>query len=239
MISTGKVLAAATFMVPAALVGSGGLMLAYARKCRDQCRTHIPRTFGMAILALVWGSQCALADSAASAAPSSPPEQHALVILDTSDIESFNRIIDLISELDAEVPQAYPPNAFVTTVNPKVERALRQHAAVHSVHTDRVNPATYARFGGQAEAAANIWNTAFRGTPDAGLAPSASVAAPEWGDTDALIPPLEEAPGIMRAPRAPSSNQTSEFMAGKVVYSVVFVEFERRHRKLLAGRCTN
>jgi hypothetical protein len=43
---------------------------------------------------------------------------------------------------------------------------------------------------------------------------------PEWSEPDGLVPPPED-PG---EGGAPSSTQSSEFMAGNIVYSVVFVE---------------
>jgi subtilisin-like proprotein convertase family protein len=147
----------------------------------------------------------------------------ALVILSTLDLTSFHETLELVRANGGEVPQAYPPNAFVATLNANVELALRQHPAVVRVERDMVDPAPLRALGGQAEMAAHIWNTVFRGILDPIAASTASGPPPEWREPGFLVPPPEP-PGIRTVPGAPSSTQTSEFMAGTVAYSVVFVE---------------
>ena len=150
-------------------------------------------------------------------------EDDALVILSTLDLGSFQGAIATVRNNGGEVPQAYPPNAFVTTLSPEVELALRQHPAVARIERGVVEPASLTDLGGQAETAAHIWNTVFRGVPDPIAAAAPAGSAAEREGPDFLIPP-PQAPGVTTVPGAPSSTQTSEFMAGTVVYTVVFVE---------------
>jgi hypothetical protein len=150
-------------------------------------------------------------------------EDDALVILSTLDLGSFQGAIATVRNNGGEVPQAYPPNAFVATLSPEVELALRQHPAVARIERGVVDPASLTPLGGQAETAAHIWNTVFRGVPDPIAAAAPPGPPPERLGPDFLIPP-PEAPGVRTVPAAPTSTQTSEFMAGTVVYTVVFVE---------------
>jgi hypothetical protein len=150
-------------------------------------------------------------------------QDDALVILSTPDLGSFQGAIAAVRDNGGEVPQAYPPNAFVATLNPGVESALSQLPAVARIERRVVDPTSLTALGGQAETAAHIWNAVFRGVPDAIAAAAPSGLPPERQGPDFLIPP-PEAPGIQMAPGAPTSTQTSEFMAGTVVYTVVFVE---------------
>ncbi len=147
----------------------------------------------------------------------------ALVVLSTLDLTSFHGAIAAVRESGGEVPQAYPPNAFVATLNAEVELALSQHSAVARLERGVVDPASLRPLGGQAELAAHIWNTVFRGVPDPIAASAPAGPPPELDGPDFLIPP-PEAPGEPTVLGAPSATQTSEFMAGTVVYSVVFVE---------------
>lgn len=164
----------------------------------------------------------AAAQSSAQSAPSGS-NGNALVVLSTRDLNSFYGTIATVRKSGGEVLQAYPPNAFVATVNSSVELALRKHRAVAVVERGVTNPAALAGLGGQAQLGARIWNTAFRGVTDPTIPPP-SGSAPERQGPDAFIPPVEApaAGGIVAL--APTSSQTSEFMAGTIVYSVVFVE---------------
>jgi hypothetical protein len=159
---------------------------------------------------LIGGSQSALAG----------PDD-ALVILSTLDMRSFHEAVALVQDLGGEVPQAYPPNAFVVTINPGLERVIRQHPTVSALERGIVDPAVFARAGGQAETAAQIWNRVFLGVEDHPVTPSGP--APQRQGPDFVIPP-RQGPGPQAVANAPTSTQTSEFMAGSIVYSVVFVE---------------
>jgi len=185
---------------------------------------------GTGILGLSQGSGPGREAAAQPSGPA-PPGEHdisvkrydALVILSTLDLTSFHETLELVRANGGEVPQAYPPNAFVATLNANVELALRQQPAVARIERGVVDPASLTPLGGQAETAAYIWNTVFRGVPDPIAASAPSGPPPERQGPDFLIPP-PEVPGIRTVPSAPSSTQTSEFMAGTVIYSVVFVE---------------
>jgi hypothetical protein len=150
-------------------------------------------------------------------------QDDALVILSTLDLGSFHGAIAVVRNNGGEVPQAYPPNAFVATLSPEVELALRQHPSVARIERGVVEPASLTALGGQAEMAAHVWNTVFRGVPDPIAAAAPPGPPPERLGPDFLIPP-PEAPEVRTVPAAPSSTQTSEFMAGTVIYTVVFVE---------------
>lgn len=150
-------------------------------------------------------------------------QDDALVVLSTLDLTSFHATVELVRTNSGEVPQAYPPNAFLATLNPQVELALRQHPAVADIHRGVVDPASLSALGGQAETAAHIWNTVFQGVPDPIVGPVPLGEPPTLEGPDFLIPPPQP-PGVRTVPGAPSSTQTTEFMAGTVAYSVVFVE---------------
>jgi len=147
----------------------------------------------------------------------------ALVVLSTLDLESLREIMNVVRDSGGEVLQAYPPNALIVTLSGEVEAALRQHPAVASIERDVADPAALESLSGQAETAARIWNTVFRGVPDPIAGVSPPEPPPQWKGPDALVAPAEAAPrGTV--PGVPSVTQTSEFMAGTIVYSVVFVE---------------
>ncbi len=172
---------------------------------------------------LLLGSARGVAEGSPVDGASPSSQDDALVILSTLDISSFQAAIAAVRNNGGEVPQAYPPNAFVAALNPEAESALSQLPAVARIERGVVDPASLMPLGGQAETAANIWNTVFRGVPDPIAAAAPAAAPPERSGPDFLIPP-PEAPGARTAPAAPSSTQTSEFMAGTVAYTVVFVE---------------
>src|SRR4030042_4004669 len=50
----------------------------------------------------------------------------ALVVLSTLDLSSFHATIPTVRDNGGEVLQAYPPNAFIVTLNPGAEAALRR-----------------------------------------------------------------------------------------------------------------
>ncbi len=169
----------------------------------------------VALAAVVEGSP------SGSTSPSS--QDDALVILSTLDLASFYQTLAVVRNNGGEVPQGYPPNAFVATLNPGVELALSQHPSVARIERGVADPASLTALGGQAELVAHIWNTVFRGVPDPIAAAAPSGPPPERQGPDFVIPP-PEAPGVPTVPAAPTSTQTSEFMAGTIVVSVVFVE---------------
>jgi len=150
-------------------------------------------------------------------------DDDALIVLSTLELSEFNEVLALVRANGGEVPQAYPPNALVATLTPAVELALRQHPAVARIETGLADASSLTLFGGQAPMAAHIWNTAFRGVPDPVIALAPSGGPAEQQGPDFLIPP-RQTPREPGALGAPTNYQTSEFMAGTVVYSVVFVE---------------
>lgn len=192
-------------------------------RCRIFCCTGFQRIILMVIFALMCGNQLAFAETAAAPASVTPEREDTLVILDTLDMESFHEAIALVWKHGGEVPQAYPPNAFVATLNPDVEGALSQHPTVRLLERGILDPTTVAHLGGQVEIAAHIWNMVFQGVPDPIAVATPSEPVPQPQGPDFVIPP-PEAPGIQTVPGAPTSTQTGEFMAGTIVYSVVFVE---------------
>ena len=109
-------------------------------------------------------------------------------------------------------------------LNPSVEWALSEHPSVYMIERGVADPAVVAPLGRKAVTAARIWNTVFREVPDPLVAGAPLGPVPKPDGPDFVLPPAPEEPGIQGAPSAPTSTQTSEFMAGKVVYSVVFVE---------------
>ena len=148
----------------------------------------------------------------------------ALVVLSTLDLSSFHATIATVRDNGGEVLQAYPPNAFVVTLNPGAESALRRRPGVAVIERGVADPAALAVLGGQAQVGARIWNTAFRGVPDPAVPPTPP-GRQIGGREDFRIAPegaLEE--GTPGKALAPGTTQTSEFMAGTIVYSVVFVE---------------
>jgi len=172
-----------------------------------------------ALIGLSAGAKQGAAQSAASGA-----QDQALVVLSTLDLDSLHQAIVAVRSNGGEVLQAYPPNAFVATLNPGAESALRQRPGVAAVERGVVDPGVFAALGGKAQVGARIWNTAFRGVPDPTIPPP-SGQAPNQQGRDFRVPPTG-APqdGTPGKALAPSASQTSEFMAGTVVYSVVFVE---------------
>jgi hypothetical protein len=63
-----------------------------------------------------------------AAAPGSSSD--ALVVLSTLDMDSFHKTIAAVRSSGGEVLQAYPPNAFVATLDSRAELALRKRAGV-------------------------------------------------------------------------------------------------------------
>jgi hypothetical protein len=160
------------------------------------------------------------ADSATAAARN--PDA-ALVILSTLDMESLREIMNVVRDSGGEILQAYPPNALVVVLSRGAEASLRRHPALARIERDVADPAALKSLSGQAETAARIWNTVFRGVPDLIGGVLAPEPPPQWKGPDALVAPAQAAlEGTV--PGAPSATQASEFMAGTVVYSVVFVE---------------
>jgi hypothetical protein len=190
------------------------------------------RTFRIVVvLGLVLALASVIGLSAASQGVAQAPggassrSDDALVVLSTLDLDSFHKTVAAVRDSGGEVLQAYPPNAFVALLNPAQEMVLRKHSAVAAIEKSVTDPASFASLGGQAQTGARIWNTAFQGVPDPAVPPPPPGRELGGWASDALIPPAEEpkAGPLGEAP-APTSSQTSEFMAGTVVASVVFVE---------------
>jgi hypothetical protein len=182
-----------------------------------------------AMCTLLGSSSLVAAESSDDSTTTSSNVDQAIIILPTLDMSSFHEAVALVETRGGEVPLAFPPNAFIATLNPRVERAFNQYPAPVWLERGVVDPAFFAELGGQAEEAAHVWNTVFQEVPDpnTGMAPDAPV--PPWDGPDFLIPPPEELDSQLErdvAPElgAPTSTQTSEFMAGNIVYSVVFLE---------------
>src|SRR6478672_10478593 len=140
----------------------------------------------------------------------------ALVLLSGSDLDRFHATIEAARDQGGEVTLAYPPAAFIANLSASGEAALRQEPAVARIERRAVDPTT---LRGAAETAARAWNLAFQGVRD----PAVPSPPPGPPGSDVLIAPPEP-PGSRAAPGAPSSTQTSEFMAGTIAVSVVFVE---------------
>lgn len=152
----------------------------------------------------------------------------ALVILSSTDMRDFHGAIALVESNGGQVPQAFPPNAFVAALNDDVEWALRRHPAVLLVSSEVIEGRLLRSLGAQAGTAATIWNTAFRGVRDPLTLAGPPGPPPELHRSDVRIAPAVRgavpAAGDGPSASAPTSGQTSEFLAGKVVYSVLFVE---------------
>jgi hypothetical protein len=145
-------------------------------------------------------------------------------VLSTLDLDTSHNTIAAVRNSGGEVLQAFPPNAFVASLSPAQEMVLRKLSAVTVIEKSVADPAAFASLGGQAQTGARIWNTAFQGVADPTIPPP-SGNPPELQGSDFRIPPAEEPKdGAMGQALAPSSYQTSEFMAGTIVASVVFVE---------------
>lgn len=165
----------------------------------------------------------------------------ALVILSNKNINRYSKLIALVDERGGEVLEQFPPNAFITTLNPYVEWTLNNSPTVKLVERNAIDPDTLANFGGQATGAAYTWNTNYLGIPD----PHAPVESrsllsplPYFNKPDVHVPPNSFELNLLSPKRedrqlrgepasvlaAPTATQTSEFMAGSIVYSVVFLE---------------
>src|SRR5438093_10121607 len=92
-------------------------------------RTNLRRILLLATCALIWGNPFAPAGTADISAILN--RDNALVVLNTLDMESFHDTVALVMNHGGEVPQAYPPNAFVALLNPSIELALREHPSVY------------------------------------------------------------------------------------------------------------
>ena len=174
----------------------------------------------IAVIAGVSGLQGAAQSSGEAASPGT--HDYALVVLSTLDLASFHEAIAAVRDNGGEVLQAYPPNAFVASLHPARESALRRQSPAARIERGVVDADSVGALGGQARLGAYVWNTAFRGLPDPTIPPP-SGSPPEQQGPSFRIPPAE-APGRGMVAYAPGSSQTSEFMTGTVVASVVFVE---------------
>jgi hypothetical protein len=170
------------------------------------------------------------AQSSDDSTTASSASNQALVILSTLDMPSFHEAIAFVRDRGGEVPLDFPPNAFIVTLNPRVERALDRLSTVSWIERDVVDPETFANFGGQAQDAARAWNTVFLGIPDPDAPSVLHILPPlELNEPSIFDPPPEQEDGqielyIVPVAGAPAPVQTSEFMAGTIVYTVVFVE---------------
>jgi hypothetical protein len=171
----------------------------------------------------------------------SSDSDQALVILSTLDMPSFHKAVALVRDRGGEVPWMFYPNAFIVThLNLRIERALERHPTVMLLEKDVVDPVTFAGFGGQAEDAANTWNTLYLGIPDPNAPPipnrlpllKSHEPLFELHEPDFTTPPPAQEDGqlnrnffsVAAVVGTPTADQTSEFMAGKIVYTVVFLE---------------
>ena len=164
------------------------------------------------------------------AAPSAPSEVGralpALVLLATDELAAYQAAVAVAQAHGADVSLAYPPSAFIAHLPGRAETALRGRTGVARIERGPVDPASVTALGGQAETAARAWNAVFHGTSDP-IAAAARLPAtpPEHDGPDVRFPPPDppgaRAPG---APHVPSSTQPSEFMAGTIAVSVIFVQ---------------
>ncbi len=171
-----------------------------------------------------WGGDQSAAQEATGGGFSPVGGNNALVLLSTLDLGSFQNAMAAVRNGGGEVLQAYPPNALVASLSPEAELALRQRPGVARIDRGVVDPASVATLGGQAGLGARLWNTAFLGISDPAVASAPRKLPPEpAGREFALVPPAATASKGMVA-GAPTNDQTSEYMAGTVAYTVVFVE---------------
>jgi len=116
----------------------------------------------------------------------------ALVVLDTSDMTSFQTAVGLVREHGGEVLLAYPANAFIATLDSNLERVVSRHPTVRVLERGTVNSKALTDLGLQSATAAHVWNTVFRGVPDAAITAAKLGAPPERGGPDFLITHAQE-----------------------------------------------
>jgi hypothetical protein len=149
----------------------------------------------------------------------------ALVLLTESDLETFNTVVELIRALGGEVPLAYPPAAMVALLDAERQDVLRRHPAVRAVDTGPIPADGLSALDARAALAGWIWNDKILQVNSSVFAPPALGQPPQPASTDMLIAPPSTAASVPPlALGAPTATQTSEFMAGTIVVSILFVE---------------
>jgi Ca2+-binding RTX toxin-like protein len=185
---------------------------------------NLPLRWSSCLVLLLVVAAFSATDVGASSSNIDPPAPSpALVLLSTQDLDSFHAAVALVRAHQGEVSLAYPPNAFIAALPPPAEAALRHHSAVTRIEHGVVDPVSVRLLGGQAQTAAHVWNTVYQGVPDPIVSKDTPGPPPTRPDSDIKLPPSEPA-SAPSSVAAPTSTQTSEFMAGTAVASVVFVE---------------
>jgi hypothetical protein len=146
----------------------------------------------------------------------------ALVVLSSDDEQSLHEALTAVRARGGEVRRLHGPAAFVAAIDARTESALRALPAVAAVERGVADPVALRAFGEGAADAASMWNAGIRDR-EGGQAGAAPADLPSLPDSDVRLVP-DERPGTRVSPAAPSSTQTSEFMAGDIVASVVFLE---------------
>ena len=156
-------------------------------------------------------------------AQAAPP---ALVVLAAgATAADYQRVVAAARRLGAEVRLGYPPSAFIAVLSPSAESALRAERGVARIERGAVDPASVQPLGAAAGTAARAWNQAYAQPPGPARAPQPPPPAPR-GPTFKIPPPPGPAVQGTRGPtaRAPTAAQTSAYMAGNIVASVIFVQ---------------
>lgn len=188
--------------------------------------------------------------------PGSTPmtEKKALVVLATEDIEAFLAAIDLVRQHDGQVDFSYPPSVFEANLTPDAEWALQRSSSVLLIERGIADTTALKGLGDGVLKAARAWNYVVMKVPNPQLDnvphdPVQERRGPHILDylpEEMQVPPTDskkaigKKTGFAPTPHAPDSSQLSEFMAGEIVVSLVYVESDtlepwERNELSLAG----
>ncbi len=154
-----------------------------------------------------------------------------LVVLNCSDAPSMQQVVDEIEAGGGHVSHAFPPHVLIADLSDAGVQALSRDQRVDLITSSYTDPSGLPpEYGREARDAVYAWDQVYIVGPSAPDNTSElDLGAPLTDDArfapDEGLPPIRPArPGISLAPPGAASWQTSEFMMGSVVVSLVLLE---------------
>jgi hypothetical protein len=150
---------------------------------------------------------------------------NALIILAAQNVSEMRQAIQTIEQQQGRIVHVFPTHALIGFVPPRTEQQLIGVSGIIAVYRSWVPEESVAPYGAEAQQAAYIWNTNFvQPMPIPTPEPGAPTPIPLVGDVLEPELPSSQPPGFEQLGNAPGSNQTSEFMAGKVAVGIILPE---------------
>lgn len=149
---------------------------------------------------------------------SSPSNLNALIILDVQDEETMWQTVERIESAGGRIVHIHPPCVLIGYLDENTAQQVAMLSHVTAIYRDFVGPAETAQYRESIVRGIQLWNNMLQIST---TTRPANVAATPAMRPDAFLVPTPTPGG---PPSAPGWSETSSYMIGKVIVSIIFPE---------------